>query len=40
MFVEFDALDYLVASCIYFVENVSANNRVNGLSLSRSEVIH
>lgn len=40
MFVEFDALDDLVASCIDFIEDVSADNRVHGLSLSRSEVIH
>lgn len=40
MFVEFYALDDLVASCIDFIEDVSADNRVNSLSLSRSEVIH
>ena len=40
MFVEFDALDDLVASCIDFVEDVSADNRIDSLSLSRSEVVN
>lgn len=40
MFVEFDAFDDLIASCVDFIKDVPANNRVNCLSLSSSEVVH
>ena len=40
MLVEFDAFDDLVASCVDFVEDVPADNCVNGLSLSWSEIVH